>query len=688
MPVPPPPPPPPPPAAMSGGSAVSSSPQPIMAGRDALLNDIRHGKKLKKAQTNDRSAPIIGGSQGSSSGAPQLPTGSAPSIPGSASSGQAPLGPQLGDILAGMVPKLRPRRDQNVSESSYTDSTSLDHGSMSPVLDFGAPAVPKGASSPVPITPSIPSTRPPRHHRRPSIAGQVPPLPGGMPTSGPPPPPPPCPPPTNHPEGIEHTFPSHPPVPISNAPPIPPSIAPPTPNLRSFTAPPPPPPPGPPPPPAPALGAPPPPAPPGPPPPPAPALGAPPPPPPPGPPPPPAPALGAPPVPSSMQPPALSDQTTSAPSSGGSLPFLAEIQKKRDDRFVVSADSGYSTVPGPASDGSIEDKQHMVTSTPTGSVRNEQSFLGEIESRARNHQHKSHISNSNTSPLPSKQTSLASSFRPKPPSAVAPPLPNVGAPKLPHPEHHKVYEPVVPNSQAPAAPPATPPAPSVFTLSHLRPSPSRSPSMPQASSPMGLPFLSEIQSKRDDRHVIEKGSNYNTTNSSDDFITPVTSTRAITPQMPGTTAPQLPQSLPPQEFHSGPALSHPQPRRHSMNKGPPPPPPAAAPSVTSGPLEIPPVSSSSRKHRIFSSAGDEAAASQGLTRHTSVREASVDTYTISGRTANGGISVGQHRINIDDSRFKFVNSNDLPKPRVFQGKQKLYPSGRGSSVPLDLSLYS
>jgi WAS/WASL-interacting protein len=53
MPGPPPPPPPPPPSA--------SAPPPPSAGRNALLDDIQKGRKLKKAVTNDRSAPVIEG---------------------------------------------------------------------------------------------------------------------------------------------------------------------------------------------------------------------------------------------------------------------------------------------------------------------------------------------------------------------------------------------------------------------------------------------------------------------------------------------------------------------------------------------------------------------------------------------------------------------------------------------------
>jgi WAS/WASL-interacting protein len=37
--------------------------------------------------------------------------------------------------------------------------------------------------------------------------------------------------------------------------------------------------------------------------------------------------------------------------------------------------------------------------------------------------------------------------------------------------------------------------------------------------------------------------------------------------------------------------------------------------------------------------------------------------------------------------FKFVNQTNLPKPRAFKGDEKLYPSGRGSSIPLNLALF-
>lgn len=42
---------------------------------------------------------------------------------------------------------------------------------------------------------------------------------------------------------------------------------------------------------------------------------------------------------------------------------------------------------------------------------------------------------------------------------------------------------------------------------------------------------------------------------------------------------------------------------------------------------------------------------------------------------------------IQDSRWKFQDDSQLPKPRDFIGGPKRYRAGRGSSVPLDLSLF-
>lgn len=72
-----------------------------------LLAQIQAGKRLKKATTLDRSAPVLDGPKGGSGGGGRAGMG-APAIPvgGSASAGAGP--PQLAGLFAGGMPKLKP----------------------------------------------------------------------------------------------------------------------------------------------------------------------------------------------------------------------------------------------------------------------------------------------------------------------------------------------------------------------------------------------------------------------------------------------------------------------------------------------------------------------------------------------------------------------------------------------------
>ena len=86
---------------------------------NALLAEIQVGKKLKKTETNDRSAPVIE----NASKTPYAATSSAaPTVTATATGGP----PQLAGLLAGGIPKLKPVGQNSLGEQDHVDTTERD----------------------------------------------------------------------------------------------------------------------------------------------------------------------------------------------------------------------------------------------------------------------------------------------------------------------------------------------------------------------------------------------------------------------------------------------------------------------------------------------------------------------------------------------------------------------------------
>jgi len=80
-----------------------------------LLQQIQAGKKLKKAETNDRSAPAIDPKpSGGRGGIGVAPTARAAGVPAAPSSVSASGPPQLGGLFVGGIPKLKPAGQSNL----------------------------------------------------------------------------------------------------------------------------------------------------------------------------------------------------------------------------------------------------------------------------------------------------------------------------------------------------------------------------------------------------------------------------------------------------------------------------------------------------------------------------------------------------------------------------------------------
>ena len=170
---------------------------------------------------------------------------------------------------------------------------------------------------------------------------------------------------------------------------------------------------------------------------------------------------------------------------------------------------------------------------------------------------------------------------------------------------------------------------------------------------------------------------------------PPPSSAPAPPPPPAAVPPPPPVAVPPP-----PPASVPPPPPASVP--PPPPPSASAPSFSTSAPQTPssPSAPAPSRHLNGGIFHRKNRAASGNSRPpppppTNIRNIDSSAYTIApSNTSSVNGNGSATKLVIDDSRFKFRNAPDIPKPRKFEGKEKLYPSGRGSSVPLNLSLFT
>lgn len=356
-----------------------------------------------------------------------------------------------------------------------------------------------------------------------------------------------------------------------------------------------------------------------------------------------------------------------ASSAPGALPFLADINKLRDESHVVGSEdvakisakrsSAPDAVPGTASNRAPNPRASNAQRTP-----NAQSTASST--------HPKEPANPFLAAIMNRQEQISHKAS-KPAGVSTPTIPHVPIPSDPPPLPHtssrrsieKRASERLDNNAAERNTAIAPALPSAISSSSTLPSSSHLP--PPSAPPPAFPESA--------------------------------------PSIP-TAAPSAPP--PPAPINRSRASSMANQRSRSSSstaasmrskKAPPPPPPGVAPSISSTQLyaETPEDRLEQHpKHKVFGFGvkhtfkTDDSRINSQQNVGSDLRKIDVSAYTISGSGGTGSAGhVSGEKIQIDDSRFAFNGKNNLPKPRRFSGKVKLYPSGRGSSVPLDLALF-
>ncbi|EFX04111.1 proline-actin-associated protein [Grosmannia clavigera kw1407] len=264
---------------------------------------------------------------------------------------------------------------------------------------------------------------------------------------------------------------------------------------------------------------------------------------------------------------------------------------------------------------------------------------------------------------------------PKPPASAAPPIP--GRPSFPAPS--------IPPPPPVSAPPT--PAPAPHPHSHSQPhhsGPTFHPSIVNLRKPSGRTDMLRPNSSAS-QIVLNKG--------------PPPPIGKKPPPPPGSRKPSSSVSTPPvlPPSHPPPLPSSAAPAIPSA----PAPPVPQAPTTTSSLLPpAPSTSTSVSLSPLISSKTANHLAAVPPPMRVSMLDPSAYTLSSNGSsgapgpspTRNGGGTVspraqssGTGRYIVQDTRWRFISDDQLPKAREFQAGIKRYRAGRGSSVPLDLS---